>query len=460
MMIDVPFTYTTLYVFHLILRFGDKRSIKIENLFNSRDELLKNVLEDYYSNNSSEYNEDNDWEDKIQFKEIKEEQELDKMLKSYPEIFYEDDGKIFISDDISLDDIMILLKEFNMPTHRFYNASDSEKFYKSIEITEIFEYRKKYKEYGYTLEKQIEEAYINNVSFDKLKLLLYKRFIFLFKVGITNEQYVLEYLNLPDESEQSILIDKDFDYYLNSEYIKNGEEYPIDKDIYENSDFYEDIVECFNPIQFNIEEDYQYAIFGNGPLFDRKYDESFTKLSMSDQFNKNEEYNNVDYNDLPSFDEIDIYYEKQYAKINFDIEEEEFAFYVVYIKKLNDLIESGRKEFINVRNRVLYMLDDIKYCLFMKENVDKYYEKSINYEFDEDSFEFFASEAQYFIEDAFEGKTGKTIEKLLFTSTYYQLTKDEYILELLERYKSDYRYESYSQIILGKNKGYSKIKKN
>ena len=146
-------------------------------------------------------------------------------------------------------------------------------------------------------------------------------------------------------------------------------------------------------------------------------------------------------------------------RINCDIEEEEFAFYIVYIKKLNDLIAEGRSELIVVRNRLLYLLDDIKYCLFIEENFNKMYEKALSYKLEEESFDFFAEEAKYFIIDVFEGNADKTLEKLLFTSTYYQLTKDEEVVEILNKYNKDIRYQEYSQIIFGKNKGYSRKKK-
>ena len=456
MKINVPFEYTTLYTFYLILRFGDKRSIKIRNLFNSRKELLDQVLNDYYEGKCSNYNIENDWEGNIKFEEISNEEGLKELLNIYPEIFFQLDDEIVISDEIEMEDILIMLKEFDMPTSRFNTASDSEKFYKSIGITKIFEDRKKYEDFGYKLEKEIENAYMNNASSKKLKLLLYKRFVFLFNVALNNKKYILEYHNIPNDENKGIPIDDNFDFYLNSEYIKNNEEYPIDKDLYIKSEFYEDFNDTFNPIQVIIDEPYHYSIFGKGPLYDSRYSQSFSQLSMSEMIDDDPMIDDID---LPSFDEIELEDGNQYATFNCDIEEEEFAFYVVYIKKLNDLIEQGRFELINVRNRILYMIDDIKYCLFDKQYLEKHYEQSINYELEEDSFEYFTNEAKYLIEDVFDGRAGKTIEKLLIVATYYEITKDKEIVEVLNRYKNNCMYEEYSKIILGREKGYSKIKK-
>ena len=52
-------------------------------------------------------------------------------------------------------------------------------------------------------------------------------------------------------------------------------------------------------------------------------------------------------------------------------------------------------------------------------------------------------------------------KKLLFTATYYELTCDEDIENLLEKYKDNMNYEFYKSVIYNKGMGYNKhIRKN
>ena len=146
-------------------------------------------------------------------------------------------------------------------------------------------------------------------------------------------------------------------------------------------------------------------------------------------------------------------------RISLDVIEEEFAFYMIYLHKLNNAIESGHNELIWPRQRLLYMLDDIQFNLTNPNNFDKWYEWACCYDADKDTYESLGWEAGYFIQDVFEGEDYKSQEKLIFASTYYQLTKDPELKEVLEQYSDDDRYSEYSSIILGDTKGFTKRKK-
>lgn len=461
-MIEVPFIYIVLQAFSQVLRFDGRKYIEVKDIYKYSDKILEGVLDDYYNNTNPFYRKNDVWQGEIQFKEFDKEDELNKVLAQNPDIFYLENSKIYLNSYIGEDEVLEMIKSYNMPRYRFNNANDSKEILKLLNINKIYESMKKYEKYGYELEKEIEQAYKNNVSEEKIRLLLYKRFLFVFNVGVSDRKFIENYNRIPSDT-ISIPIDENYDYYINSIYIMKKEPYPIDKHLYEKSEFYESVLEELNSIQSNIEDVYQYAIFGREHLYDWKYDKIFDEIYTHILFGPKEQVIEDALEDFFCIDSTDsethdLDPNGNYAMINFDIEDEEFAFYIIYIKKLNDLIEQGRKEFINIRNRLLYLLDDIKYCLFKKENFDKFYIESINYEKDEDSFDFFANESKYFIEEVFEGKAGKNIEKLLFTSVYYELTGDEEIKEILSRYENYENYEEYSRIVLGKNKGYSKIK--
>lgn len=451
-MIEIPFIYTTLQAFSLVLEFDDKKYIRIEDLFKYRDKILKDLIADYNNDDYKTYEELEMWGEEIKIKDIDQQEELKNLLKDYPQLFYLENDKIYIN--IDLKNVQQLMQEFEIPHYRFGRVNGRKEIFLLLNITKFYEEENKYRETGHKLERQIETIYSSNLLPPNLKRLLYKRFVFVLNIVLNNNGFIRKYNVIPKGERDEIVIDENYDYYSNSKYIRFGEEYPIDKELYEQSEFYEDMVEAFNPIQQNIEDIYQYAIFGRQPLYGEKYRNIFTKLYMSDILNFSQ-YSIISEEEFEEYNESDI----SIHRINCDIEEEEFAFYIIYIKKLNDLIAEGKSELIVVRNRLLYLLDDIKYCLFIEENFNKMYEKALSYELDKESFEFFAEEAKYFIKDVFEGQSGKTFEKLLFTSTYYQLTKDEEIVEILNQYKTDIRYKEYSQIIFGGNKGYSRKKK-
>lgn len=451
-MIEIPFIYTLLQAFSLVLEFDDKKYIKIEDLFKYRDKVLKDVTENYNNDCYKTSEEIEMWGEEIEIKDIDQKEELKNILKHYPKLFYLENDKIHINMDLNA--VRKAIEEFEIIHYRFERVNDRKEIFLLLNITKFYEEENNYREIGYKLERQIETAYNCTPLSQSLKKLLYKRFAFILNIVLNNNSFIRKYNVIPKGGKDELVIDANYDYYSNSKYILFGEDYPIDKDLYEESEFYEDIVEALNPIQQNIEDIYQYAIFGRQPLYGEKYRDIFTKLYMKDIFDfsqcsiiSEEEFEECDEPDTSIF------------RINCDIEEEEFAFYIIYIEKLNDLIAEGKTELIVVRNRLLYLLDDIKYCLFLEENFNKMYEKALSYKLEEESFEFFAEEAKYFIKDVFEGNADKTFEKLLFTSTYYQLTKDEEVVDILNEYKTDTRYQEYSQIIFGEIKGYSRKRK-
>ena len=260
------------------------------------------------------------------------------------------------------------------------------------------------------------------------------RLILLANIATNNKAYIDNYYAFVEDDDK--ILDEDFDYYEESRYSKNGEEYPIDNKLYMNSEFYEDILENDDPIQQNIEDVYHYAIFGKAPLFKDKY-----------QYNINQMYVRSSYSDLSqaSFSEID---------------DEEFAFYLVYLNKLNDLIKNGASELIHVKNRLLYLLDDLKHSLYDSNNFQKFYNTVLDMNITSDSFDGFEKEAKYYIKDFFEGNSTKKLEKIAFISTYYKLTKNKEIKEMLEDYASYPQYELVSKLILGNELQISNKKRN
>ena len=485
----IPHLYTTLCAFFCVRTFDEKDYIEIDKLVKYRKWLLEKVeqlIEDDYRRRTKEdnesfyyYSDDITYYDKVSFDKTDDYDEVNKLTQSYPEFFSIKNGKLYISDTLTPDVLEIvfqlgrieipdlerieIFEDFdfvhsNIKSEFFCAIADNYAWVKQLEITK---FGKLYNNFS-DLEKEIEESYSIDSNEIPLKLLIRLAFV---KSFYENHRPMLKYYDqIVHKEEWEILsIDSDYDEYKNSRYIKNDEKYPIDYNFYKRSKFYEDM-SAFRNIQELLEDNYQYAIFGNGSLFVDKAEEYLEQIHMSIGFLmpnqlKTKDYDNIDFEELgyESYEESEDDIKKY--RISLDVIEEEFAFYMIYLHKLNNAIESGHNELIWPRQRLLYMLDDIQFNLTNPNNFDKWYEWACCYDADKDTYESLGWEAGYFIQDVFEGEDYKSQEKLIFASTYYQLTKDPELKEVLEQYSDDDRYSEYSSIILGDTKGFTKRKK-
>lgn len=428
-MIEVPFLYTTCYAFKLLLMYDNKRYIKLNDLYAYRKTVLDNILEDYYDNEDSQIVEQNIWNGDIEFEEINEEDELSYLLTTYPNTFYLNDEQLCLKKHINLELLEIILKSFNMPHSIFFEANFSKEILELLGIRKIYQIKEKIEQVGLNIEKELEKEYFTTQNPDKIKNLLLKRAIFLVTVFGNNNLYIQNYLSLPPGDDDLYLEENDF-YDSFSKYKTNDDELPIDSDLYKNSDFYEELSDYISVLEDNLEDLYQYAIFGNGELYKDKYDACFSEM----------------------------FYDSKYTFSNKKEEKltGEFAFYIIYLQKLNEWINKGKKELTTVKNRLLYTLDEHRYSLYLPKNFEAFYQKACLLHETEDSLKEIAGEAKYFIIEAFEGKQVKIMEKLLFSATYYQLTDDQEIIKLLNNYKKDKNYEKFYQIIIAEQKGYTK----
>lgn len=417
-MFDIPFLYTTLYAFKLVLTFDERRKIELNDLDNYRNTILERTIEEL--ENDDIY---------TLLNKLDIEEELFNILDQYSDIFYLKNNILYLNEEITIDDLDSLLTENRLEENlvtRFNHSNYTKEIFNTLKITKVFKWKEKYEKIALEIEKQLEKEYKKeNFNSNLIKNLLFKRYYLVSMMHKENEIFMKEYIAIPTD-ENEIPINENLDYYKNSEYIKNGEPYPIDNELYQNSRYYEDYNEELNPIHQIIEDVYQYAIFGSRNLYKDKYLDDMVKIYIDENFSRDEYEEN--------FSEIEL---------NLNLCDEEFAFYTIYVYKLNELINAGYNEFITTRNRLLYLLDDIEHCLYDNNNFNEFYNLAINYKLEEDSFSFFENEAKYFIEEIFEGKSFKKTEKILFVSTYYKLTKNEEIIDILEEYEN---YPNYAEI--------------
>lgn len=429
-MIEVPFLYTTCYAFKLLLMYDDKRFIKLNDLYTYRKAVLNNIIDNYYDDDNFCISEQNIWDDDIEFEEIDENDELSYLLTNYSNTFYLNDDKLYIKKYVNLELLEIILKSFNMPNSIFFEANFSKEILELLGIKKIYQIKRRIEQTGLDIEKELEKEYLTTQNPDKIKKLLLKRALFLITVFGSNNLYIRNYLSLPPEEDDDLYIEESDLYDSFSKYKTNDDELPIDNDLYENSNFYEELSDYTSVLDDNLDDIYQYAIFGNGELYQDKYDISFSEMFYDNKYNISN---------------------KKEEKIT-----GEFAFYIIYLQKLNEWINKGKKELINVKNRLLYTLDEHRYSLYLPKNFELFYQKVCLLQENEETISEIAGEAKYFIIDVFEGKQIKIMEKLLFSATYYQLTNDTQIIELLNNYKNDKNYKNFYEIIIGEQKGYTK----
>ena len=122
-----------------------------------------------------------------------------------------------------------------------------------------------------------------------------------------------------------------------------------------------------------------------------------------------------------------------------DVEGAIFSFYMIYISKLKDILEKNpSKNLRYILNRILYVLDREELCLYNEENLDYVIKENINnQDYKNDIKNLYEEEASFLLEQIIEEEveTENTLKKILFISTYYDITKDENIKNILRNNK-------------------------
>ena len=103
---------------------------------------------------------------------------------------------------------------------------------------------------------------------------------------------------------------------------------------------------------------------------------------------------------------------------------------------------------INVK-RLLYVLDKPELTIIDENNFKSALQKTENVEVDEDSFSFYEDEIYFMAQEVFMVPTDEyTVRKLLLVGTYYQLTKDEQLKEIIEEFKDNPNYDFFHEVMI------------
>lgn len=452
---NVPFEHTTFLTLLSLLKFESKRIISINDLIISRNILLSKALDDYHLKNVKMYD-ISDWQGEIEFCKLDLNKELPVFLKKYEEIIEYDNNEIKLKENINYKRLEKQVNDFNI-NDRIIIASKSKEFFDSLKLKYIPKIIKSFSK----LEQETETTYLkymNNEHSKKeendLKIKLFERFVFIKNLSLLNDN-VKEAL-----ANYSMVISCDDDYEYKT--------FPFDEEHYCDSKYFDKIFS----LQDSLYELNQYAIFGEGKISRQKVYDILSDINIAFNYDYEEEEEEEEEEEFYYCDD-ELENEKSIIKY-FDDDYELFTLY--YIKNINDFMERyGKNSMLNLaKYRLLYVIDNPDLMLYKEENFNKVLElvepiKQINIDnFNENEdillkpLDCYKAEAEYFIVSCFESKFDKyTIKKLLFTATYYELTCDEDIENLLEKYKDNMNYEFYKSVIYNKGMGYSKnIRKN
>lgn len=455
MKIKVPFDYITMLAFETLLKYENKRSIKLDILQKYHETLLEEVVKDYHNPNSIYFADADQWEGEIEF-ELSLEDNIDHFLNKYKQFFYAKEDTIYLYRDITFEEIKqeeIALEEEQNIGCRFLSVSDHKALFELLNINRIKNLIKRHVK----VEEKIEKMY-HQLSTDdsdkvkqKLKKLLFMRAIFLHNIS-QNPQYVIDAFRL----EVMRVQDED-----TCEYQK----LPVNLDLWKNSSYVEsddlgsDIFDRFYDI-------FQYAIFGKASIAANKTNELLQNLyffednpNMESSTEQDELSELDEFPELDEFSEIDDSFDLERCYYLVDNQESDLVFYLLYLRKLDEYMMKygSTKDLIETRQRLIYALDLSKLCLFEPDNLTTEYEKARELDLDPDEFGFVEEEIEFMADEVFVSeKDENTLKKLLFVSTYYDLTKDEEIVSIFNRHFDYPGFNNYSAIVFGDGKDFSK----
>lgn len=448
MQIEVPFNYINLLAFITLLKYENKRGIKIDTLQKYHQILLEEVIKDYNNKNATYYKDVDNWKGKINFF-IDEQNNLNSFLNEFSHLFYIDEDTVYLHDEICYEELIqqeVEMREEQCISNRFASASNSSRLFELLNINKIKSVIEKY----IKIEQEIEKTYskLNHNNDDelkqKLKKLLFMRAIFLTNI-CQNADHIIDAFRL----ESSRIHESDSSY----EYTKN----PIDLELWKQSNYYDE--DDIGDIDDRIYDIFQYAIFGKTSLVSSKTDSMLQNLCFFGDKNNSQSELLEDYfsEDLTFSENFDNDSDNTFYIV--DNEETDLVFYLTYLHKLNEYIRKYGEstDLINTKNRLLYALDMPKLCLFKQENFIQELEKTKEFDLEVEDFDFVEDEVRFMADEVFMTKADEnTIKKLLFISTYYELTKDKKIVRILNKHSNNDNFTIYSEIIFGEPKGYSK----
>ena len=428
MLVKVPYNCLILHALLNLIKYEGKRSISVPNLNNYINAILEKALSIYQNSDYTYKTNIDDWHGNVKF--VYDKDYLTKFITTY-NIVSLDNNIIVLKDNITYEYIEDLINEVmakEKVSNRFLTPTEYLPFLKLLGIEKIPRVVANFLHQ----EQQIENFYYSSNHDDRIMALnSLKRIMFLNNLSQKEDYTLLAYQNVFCEmllsNDESInFFPVNYEKYINSPYGKdeNGDIYHLSK----------------------LHDGFHKAIFGNFPLF---YEKS---LMMVEDVLASCLVLDSSTEDLTEIDDMDL----DIIESEAFFDQEKIKFYTMYIEKLTSYIEqfliylniSEQEELLQVKKRLIYIFDDPNITLLNEEALNEFImEASIP---DTDvSYTEFANEIYYYITDIFTEKQthSNIIKKILYISTYYELTLDDQIINLLNGYYLNKNYETFCNLI-------------
>lgn len=437
---EVPFDYICLLAFERMLKYEDKRKIHVKDLglyiLNTMIEFEKD-----FKTGTRSYFEGNLPKD-FKFKRFDVGKSMVNFIKKYNDYFSYDSvtDEIILDDSVEYDMLIILLDEYEVSS-RFYKVSLNNKARDLLGIETILGTLKECSLLESKLQENYEKLSTNkdDSSISMLNAIVNIRELFLDKIASMDVDKIAVYLDETDFIE-----------------FKGYDKFPVDKDFWNNSQY----GNKYDPDELEdmFYELYNYALFGKNDIGPIKLSEMINELYLS-KMDTEEELRDSYYELFTSEDgekidiDIDSLLEDCGRDPN-DYRELDQLFYLNIVSKIDEYMNKHgkNKDLLKRRQRLVYALDDSKLKLYDDKNL---YSLLNNLKTKFDSEDLLAStkvKSYFVLEDAFKNPNEDNMAKLLYVSSYYDISKDEKVKMLLTKYANNVNYDMYSNIILGDEK--------
>lgn len=448
----IPFNYIIYLALETMLEYENKLEISIDDLKEYRRYILKKLSELYQNEDKKLFHHPTTkiLKGQLLFEEIDEDYELAMFVKENSHICYLENNTLKIYESITKDDIEVELENCEYDAIMIRGATisikDNPHSLEILKVTKIKNILENFLELEQSLLDNYLKLSLNQNQEPIIKEINFQSYIiqiFLNKLASLETDELRKYARLLNK----LKIEREgrYDYYDK-----------LRQDIYKTTIFSDTSISSSKPNNYilnilNIKEAKEETELECSPIEEYNLDEFDAQLdefdNQEDEIILNENYDDEE-DDEESFEDENYLYEE--LKLLEEEYQTNLYFHLKYLEKIDKYLATTKDEILEkTKYRILYLLDNYNYKLYDQTNFlnllsDCEKEITIN----KNQMKEFLIPPKFLIKQIFEEEQDElTLRKLLYLSTYYELTKDEKIKENIIKYKSNINYQTYYEII-------------
>lgn len=462
--------------FRTLLEYEGKRSLSVKQLSDYRKKIVEKHIN--YHSRYDEYD-DLDFERNLRgfhslnnnMTQGEENKIISEFLEDNSDLFSYKDGVISLKNGISykeLEDRNFLLDSYTERDDKLI-CGELISFSDCVECQEILG-ADKIRNFAKKIvddEKKIEKIYQDNFDLlvdDDVQKLLSSANYRLALVGNLDEDIMGQYQRTINSYS---VIDQDFqqdDFWLLSDELMDRDEFyklyeqSIDTDLTNgyNKAIFEDTTLVYARLNIIMNLFWSY-LNPDSELELEPVDPEATSQLINDRLQMIEEFED-EFEDYDNYYDEDNTDEEEFNDLDMFlfIKDTEYLFYLNFINNIDkySTYHDSKDKLYKARNRLLYLLDGYGDNLYIKDNFNKSLDNidTSKFNFKEDFNEYYAL-SRLFLIDLLEGfiDDEHTLMKLLYVSTYYNITRDNRIEKIINKYKDTKLGKKISMFILENN---------